>query len=293
MKPVIRFRTLLFAVLLAAAASVPASGAGHSLTFECADPSGAPTTLCDVYLNPDIHHGSFGTVLFHATSAGKHTITVPDGKIAIRASAKGSTGTNTSVLVVTIPSTCQAGWARLGYQSWWSDTGQDPAFESRHAHIDDLCVPANNLIVNGPQTFAFGLQLHNQPRGAKLTRVRVKDYCSGSGCAMGAHSSGYDVWVSRTDLPQPDSAGNLAYPVSVPLDLSKMKAGRHELRFGVYVTQPNGKVQLLSSRTEVCVRACSPSYRSLSTYPLLQGNGAWYDRDSIGYVDARVRSALP
>lgn len=266
-----------------------------TFTYECADPSGAPTTLCDVYRDPDIHGGSFGTVLAHATTTGKRTLTaaIPDGshRIAIRASAKVATGANTSVLVVTIPSTCQSGWAQLGYQSWWSATGEDPAFESRHEHIDNICVPGNNLVVNGRQAVPFDVQLHKQPPGAKLTRVRIKDY-----------PGGVDRWYCTpshvvagcpTTWPKPDADGNVTARFSPTLDLTALSAGRHEFRFGVYVTQSDGKVQLLSSRTELCVRSCSPAYRSLTTFPLLQGNGSWYANDTIGYIDTRWRSLLP
>jgi hypothetical protein len=260
--------------------------AAPSFTFQCVDPSGPPVTLCEVYLDPDVHHGTVGTVLYHGTSSITKTIPLPDGahKIAVRSSANVSGGVNTSVITMTYPSTCQAGWAQLGYQAWWADTGQDPTFESRHEHWDNLCIPANNLIVDGPVTFTPTIQLHNQPAGAVFYRYRITD------CLSGCH----DILVRTSGLPQPDTAGNLVFPVSMPVDLSKLAAGRHEFRFGVYVRQPNGKVQLLSSRAELCIRSCSPSYRSLSTFPILQGNGAWYEKDTNpGYIDARIRSALP
>jgi hypothetical protein len=255
--------------------------------------------VCDVYLNPDIHNGSYGTVLAHATTAGKRTINLPtSGKVAIRASANVSGGVNTSVMVLTLPAACQTGWARVGYQAWWSDTGQDPAFGSRHAHIDDLCIPANNKIVDGSQTFSWFVQLHNQPAGARETRLRINDQCSGTSCSYNYSSgakagSGTDIWKDTT-VRSPNSAGDLIFPVSVTRDLSKLGAGRHEFRFAVYVTQPNGKVQLLSSRTQICIRSCSPAYRSLSSFPVMQGNGAWYEKDTNpGYIDTRTLSALP
>jgi hypothetical protein len=275
-------------VLVALLLTASRTYGGTSFTFECADPSSsAPTVLCDAYLDPDVHHGSLGTVLFHATTTGKRTITldIPTGshKVTVRAGSAASGGTNTSVLVMSIPSTCPTGWATLGYQSWWSDTGQDPAFQSRHEHWDGLCVPSQP--VDGLVTFTPTIQLHNQPAGAKFYRYRVTDCKPGGSCG--------DIFVRTTNLPQPDANGNLVLPVSIPIDFSKLTTGRHELRFGIYVRQPNGKVQLLSSRTEIGVRSFSPSYRSLSSFPILQGNGAWYEKDgNPGYVDARIRSAL-
>ncbi len=264
---------------------------GLAFTFDCPNTGSGPApNLCEVYLDPDVHNGSLGTVLFHATTPGKRTISlnIPDGthKIAVRSSAAASGGTNTSVITMTVSDAaiCQPGWAPMGFQSWWSDTGQDPTFESRHNHIDGLCLPVNNLIVNGPQTFAMTVQLHNQPAGAVLTRWRITD------CLSSCH----DIFVKTTGLPQPDASGNLVWPTTIPVDLSKLATGRHEFRFAVYVKQPNGKVQLLSTRAQIPVRATSPAYRSLSSFPIMQGNGAWYEKDTNpGYVDARIRSTIP
>jgi hypothetical protein len=266
--------------LLALLLYVPPAAAATSFTFECADPSGPPVTSCSVHLNPDFHNGNPGTVLWSSSSAGKHTISVPAGahKVVVIAKARTSAGTNTSVMVTaTEPGTaCQPGWAPLGYQSWWLDpTGE--AEPGRHAHINGLCWPVNNLIVRGTHTFRFEVELHAQPPGAALTRVRLKDYPGGT-----------DRWVAAKPLPQPVN-GNLKAQFSATINTDSLSAGRHEFRWGVYVTQPNGVVQLLSSRSEVCIRSCSPAYRS-GTW---QGNGSWYKNDTIGYVDARVHSAIP
>lgn len=282
-----RILSLLFGLVLLGVPLVASADSSYTFTYECADPSGPAVVLCDVYLDADIHGGSYGTILAHHTSAGKRTITaaIPTGshRISIRADAKVSGGTNTSVFVINWGSTCQSGWAMVGYQAWWADTGQHPAFGSRHAHIDNLCIPVNNKIVNGVQTFNFQVQLHKQPPGARLTRVRIND-----------QPSSVDIWKQTTGLTQPNASGNMTQQFSVPINLSNIATGRREWRFGVYVLQPNGKVQLLSSRTQICVRSCSPAYRSLSAFPILQGNGAWYWKDTDpGYVDARVRSSIP
>ena len=273
-------RALIAAVICALAVIVPPVSAAEPFTFECADPSGPPVTECLVLMDPDIHHGNLGTVLFRSSTAGKHTIDRPTGnhKLAVVAKARTSEGTNTSVIVMaTEPGTaCQPGWAPLSKQSWWSDPGEDDTFESRHAHIDNLCWPVNNRVVSGTQTFRFQVQLHNQPAGAALTRVRLKDYPGGT-----------DRWVAPKPLPQPVN-GSLVAQFSATLNTDSLSAGRHEFRWGVYVTQPNGKVQLLSTRSEICVRACSPAYRS-GTF---QGNGAWYT-GKAEYVDARIHSAFP
>ena len=281
------------------ATPVTTAATAQTVAYECTDPSGPPVTLCEVMLNPDIHGGSKGTVLASHTTGGRRTLTYqrPDGVswLAIRADADVVGGTNTAVFVLNYGSTCQDGWTSVGYQSWWANDGEDPTFESRHVHIDNICVPLGSTILDGPQTFTFHVQLHNQPAGSEFTRLRVTDYCSGTSCAIGNNGSGHNVFAQTTNLPQPDANGNLVAPFSVTLDLSTADAGRHEFRFGVYVTQPDGKVQLLSSRTQINVRATSPSYRTTSSYPIgTQGIGGWYEKDTDpGYVDVKVLSGFP
>lgn len=284
-----RVATLLLGAALAASPMI--AEAATSLTVQTANPSGAPITRTRVLIDPDIHHGSLGTVVVDQAGAFKGPITLPDGvhKIATVGYATTSLGTNTSVIVFNQGATCPMdGWRSLSFQSWWSDPGQDPTFESRHAHINGLCVPVNNLPVDGPQTFSMGIELHNQPPGARFTRFRVTD------CKPGGSCGDIPGTVITSGLPQPDASGNLIWAHSVTIDLTPMTTGRHEFRFGVYVTQPNGKVQLLSTRVEIAVRSKSPSYRSLTSYPYLQGNGAWYDKDGTpGYADARIVGPLP
>ena len=255
--------------------------AATTFTFQCTDPSGAPTTLCEVHMDPDFHHGDPGTLLFRATVAGKYTIPMPSGahKLVVLGSARVSTGTNTSVMVFnTAPGTaCQSGWAPIGYQSWWLASSGE-ALPGRHAHIDNLCWPANNKIVSGTLSFRLNVQLHAQPTGAKLTRVRLKDY-----------PGGVDRWVAAKPYPQPDARGNLVTTFTATINTGSLSAGRHEFRWGIYVTQPDGKVQLLSTRSEICIRSCSPVFRS-GNY---QGNGSWYANDSIGYEDTRIYSPFP
>lgn len=271
------------------ATSAPSSGT--SFTYECADPSGPPVTFCDVLGNPDIHNGSKGTIWAHSTSGGKRTIPMPSSaRIAVVSGAAVSGGTNTSVIVQHAdPSVCRDGWSLMGYQSWWSDTGQDPYFGSRHIHFDNFCLPLNNKIISGTQTFTFWLQIHAQPAGARVTRVRLKDQPTGN-----------DLWwtttrcsstITHTCLPTLDSNGNAIVPFTVTRDMSSWPSGRREWQWAAYVLQPDGQtVQLLSTRAEVCKDTCSPAYRS-GTY---QGNGSWYEKDTDpGYVDSRIHTALP
>lgn len=186
--------------------------------------------------------------------------------------------------------------AFLDWQAWWSDPGD--AWPGRHAHVG-ACWPVNDVPVNGPTSFDLKVQTHAQPPGAVVTRIRMTDHCSGSGCSWDPatstrKSSGHNVFVHPKPLPQPDANGDLALSVPLTLDLSKFGAGRHEFRFGVYVTQPDGVVQLVSSRAQICIRSCSPAFRSLTQFPKLQGTGGWYANDSpIGYADARITSLIP
>lgn len=209
-------------------------------------------------------------------------------------------GSGAATVAAADPNPCEgyvgAPRAVLDWQAWWSDPGE--TWPGRHAHVGG-CVPVNDLPVDGPTRFDLKVQTHKQPPGAELTRIRLVDYCSGSSCSFdpvtGAKkSSGWNVYVHPKPLPQPDAAGNLVAYVPITLDLAKFGTGRHEFRFGVYVTQPSGIVQLVSSRYQICVRSCSPAYRSLTSFPLLQGTGGWYESDSpIGYADARITSAIP
>lgn len=283
----------LFTLILAATLAMPiVARAAPTLTFQCADPSGATTTSCDAYLDPDFHAGDSGTLLYHASGATKATIALPSGdhRVVIKAAATTSAGTNSSVMVVqTQPTACPLpGWTRLAWQSWWSDPGERAP--GRHIHINAVCWPVNNKIVDGRHTFTIPIELHAQPAGSRLTRVRLKDYCSGTACAIGGHGSGYDAWAPTIQKQLPSTGGSLTDAYTATLDLATAKAGRHEFRWGVYVTGPNGKVQLLSTRAEICIRSCSPYYRS-GTY---QGNGSWYANDSpIGYIDVRAYDPIP
>jgi hypothetical protein len=269
-------------VMVALAIPIASVSAAQTFTFECTDPSGPPVTACWVAIDADIHNGNEGFVIFRSDRAGKHTIELPamagNHRISVFAASRTAEGVNTSVMVQqTAPSGCKAGWAPIGYQSWWSDPDEDPVFGSRHVHIDNMCQPVNNLIVSGVQTFAFQVQLHEQPEGARITRIRLKDYPGGT-----------DRWVAPKPYPVPDANGNLIAPFSMTLDTDRLSAGRHEMRWGVYVTQPDGKVQLLSTRSEVCIRSCSPAYRS-GTW---QGNGSWYTGNAE-YVDTRIFDPWP
>jgi hypothetical protein len=176
------------------------------------------------------------------------------------------------------PPVCPVNWLSTEEQSWWQNPGEPD--QKGHIHLS-TCNPVNNLIVNGSYTFNLRIELHEQPSDAVITRVRLKDY-----------PGGVDRWVGSKPYPTIDSNGNLVTNFSVPINFSNLTSGRHEFRWGVYVSV-KGIVQLLSTRLQVCIRSCSPAYRSLSTYPFLQGNGSWYKNDTIGYVDARMRSSLP
>lgn len=296
--------TLFASIVLTLLVIAPAS-AGPAFTYECRDPSGPPVTFCEVLLDPDIHGGSKGTVLASHTTAGTRTITLPDlvgpHRIAVVAGANVSGGINTSVIQqYTDAAGCPTGWGKVGVQSWWSDTGQDPYFESRHAHYDNICWPVNNKIVTGTHLFTLPFQVHNQPPGAEIQRMRVQVYPNGNdvwACSSASKSPG-----CPNVFPAIDSNGNATGSATVSINFSNLPTGRLEFRWAIYVFQPSSApsadscfdtgaiCQLLSSRLQVCNATCSPAFRS-GTY---QGNGSWYEKDTNpGYVDSRIHSTWP
>lgn len=173
-------------------------------------------------------------------------------------------------------------------QAWWNDPGEP--FPGRHAHAG-LCTVPNNVPISGTVTFDLRVILHAQPAGARLDRVRVKDYCSGTGCSYDFQNnreagSGFDIWAPPIQKQLPSTGGDLTDFYSLTVDLTKLNTGRHEFRFGVYVRQPETNlIQLVSSRTQICNVSCSPSYRSDTTW---FGGAGWYANDTIGYAEAKT-----
>ncbi|MEK6719427.1 MAG: hypothetical protein AABZ33_02010 [Chloroflexota bacterium] len=78
-------------------------------TVQCAAPSGASPSMCEVYLDPDFHHGSAGTLLYHADGAAKTTLAIDTAalatgthKLVIRTDAQSASprGVDSGVMVV-------------------------------------------------------------------------------------------------------------------------------------------------------------------------------------------------
>lgn len=294
--------------LLALLLYVPPAAAATSLVVGGGDPSGATTTLVAAYGHPDFHNDDAGTLLLSRTAAGSYSYTVPDGitRVVSRAAATTSAGTNSALMVRNLNpgSLCEVGWSPVGFQAWWSDPGHDPTFDARHLHFNNVCLPMNRQPITGVKTWALPLELHNMEPGSKLTRVRVKDY--------GPSSSGTDIWFctpsnfktssscvgpdnadgeplspqSFTTWPTINSAGNLTVTFAARIDMTKLATGRHEWRWGIYTTDASGDLHFMSTRTQICIRACTPS----TSRQDVQGNSSWYRNDAIGYIDVRDNS---
>lgn len=162
--------------------------------------------------------------------------------------------------------------APIEAQAWWKESGE--AAPGRHAHIG-TCFPTD--VVTGIVTFPIKVMWHAQPLGATATRIRIQDGST-------------TIWSKTSGLPAVGGVADVALTVNASIDTNKLATGRHELRFGSYVRQPDGNVQLVSTGWQLCVRSCSPrQVRSADHWTEARG---WYT-GAVGYQNARFLSPLP
>lgn len=128
------------------------------------------------------------------------------------------------------------------------------------------CFPNDGVIVRGTIAFDLFVWTDNLPAGARLTRVRITDASTTKWAATGTLTPG---WFHAT------------------LNTDAWAAGRHELRFGAYVTNADGLVWFATGGWQLSVRATTPSYRS---GPFTEAR-SWYPGPD--YTNARIRSPLP
>jgi hypothetical protein len=283
-------------VMVALAIPIASVSAADTFTFECNDPSGPDVTDCWVAYGFNIHGGELGTVVFRSSQRGTHTINLPAGipSVGVFAASRTAAGVNTAVVVQHRDSAgCPTGWHRIGLQSWWSDPGLDPVFESQHGHADAFCWPVNNTVVTGSQTFTIPMQTHNLAPGWKVTRIRAKVYyTSGSpgtdiwACTAGESAAARTAKGCPATWPVPNADGDVAWTVTPTIDLARLQTQRLELRWAIYL-EGDGKRQFFSARTFLCNGDCDPSART----PFYQGNASWYS--GVDYVDARIHSSWP
>ena len=156
------------------------------------------------------------------------------------------------VLAVLVPATSSAGY----------NVGQ-------HIHTEITNHPVDwHPIPKKPYTFHVVVKLHNETGATSF--IRLDDGIAGS--------------PARRALvlgPCADCSTSFDWTI----DFSTWSTGRHELRWHVDIPRNNdGNRQFTTSRSQLCVVSCSPSYRSQHDY---NGGGSWYLDD---YATVTLRS---
>jgi hypothetical protein len=163
---------------------------------------------------------------------------------------------------------------QLESQAWWSPSGISvPASVGRHIHLG-TCFPVDQVI-DGTLTLPVHVIIHVQTQPA-LVLARLR--------AMTETTVLYNV-TKPLAIPL-NAAGNGAADFTVSINLSGVPTGRHEIRLSAFVNNGDGTQQYNSTGWQVCVRACSPTYRSGQ---FVEARGYYTGR---GYAVARLTSAF-
>lgn len=133
----------------------------------------------------------------------------------------------------------------LQSQGWWSKTGIVlPSQTGQHIHLQ-ATVPVDGVPIDGKVAVPVSVALHAQTGATSYLRV----------------SDGSTVkqsWPLKLG-PCPDCS----WSGTVTVDFSTWGTGRREMRWTANVpSNDQGKRQFQSTGWQVCVRSCSPSYRS-------------------------------
>jgi hypothetical protein len=157
----------------------------------------------------------------------------------------------------------------LDAQGWWRKAGiVVPSQVGEHVHVQ-ATVPVDGVPINGRISVPVKVTLHNHT--GKTNWLRVAD--------------GSSVKQSWPIVIGP--CGDCTWASTVVVDFSSWGTGRREMRWSANVPDNSeGKRHYQSTGWQVCVRSCSPSYRS---GPFTEARG-WYE--GRGYANARLTSAL-
>lgn len=155
-------------------------------------------------------------------------------------------------------------------QAWWADPLTP--MPGRHVHVRARAWPAG--VVSGTIAIPIEILLHNQPVGATLGPIRANDFDHGH---IGVWTKGAVVGEVRN------------YTWTVNTD--NLSTGRHLIRVGAYVNQPDGKQQLVSGEWALYVRAMTPLNDRGDKPYYLEGRG-WYT-GIWGYANARLLTPPP
>lgn len=163
--------------------------------------------------------------------------------------------------------------------AWWAKDGLSvPGNVGHHIHLRLLNFPAEGRIVNGTYVLRVRVVLHDQV--GSVTSIRYGD------------ESTVQITVPFTLAGCHDCSKD----IDIPVDFSKWPTGRREFRLSAFVDdeQPDGlpgsdpgpQRMFPSSGYQVCVRACTPSYRS-GFHTEARG---WYQDHE--YANAKITTAL-
>lgn len=153
-------------------------------------------------------------------------------------------------------------------QGWWRKAGiVIPSQVGAHIHVETT-VPMSGVVVNGTIAVPVTVRAHDQI--GRITSVRVSD-----------GSTVKQSW-SLSLGPCTDCS----WSGTLNVNLSNWGTGRREMRWTANIpNNAEGNRQFQSTGYQVCVRSCSPTYRS-GWYTEARG---WYD-DGHGYANARLTS---
>ena len=151
-------------------------------------------------------------------------------------------------------------------QAWWRLAGISiPSQVGAHIHLQ-ATVPASGVIVNGRVSVPVTIKAHDQI--GKITSFRVSD-----------GSTVKQSWAISLG-----PCVDCSYSTTVTVDFSTWGTGRREMRWTANIPKNSeGNRQYNSTGWQVCVRSCTPSYRS-GWYTEARG---WYD-DGHDYANARL-----
>lgn len=154
-------------------------------------------------------------------------------------------------------------------QAWWNKAGISiPGSVGAHIHVK-ATVPADGAVIDGKIDVPVTVTEHNN--AGSITQLRV--------------SNGSTVMQTWPLVLGP--CADCTWTGTVTVDFSRWPTGRDEMRWTANIPKnSDGLRQYQSTGWQVCVRSCSPTYRS---GPWIEARG-WYS--GRGYANARLTSDL-
>jgi hypothetical protein len=168
-----------------------------------------------------------------------------------------------------MPTSAAGPTVTLESQGWWSATGiAIPGSVGAHIHVL-ATVPADGYPIDGSVDVPVKVTAHNQTGAITLLRV----------------SNGSTVMQSWPLALGP--CADCSWSGTVTVNFGAWPTGRDEMRWTANLPKNDlGNRQYQSTGWQVCIRSCTPSYRS-GVY--LEARG-WYT--GRGYQNARLTSPL-